>query len=362
MNDKIKVGITGQGGFIGTHLFNTLHFKENIILIPFEDAFFNELDKLEKFVGECDCIVHLAALNRHRNQQVIYDTNIKLVKDLIYACERTDSKTHIIFSSSSQENLDNVYGKSKREGRELFEKWALKKNSRFTGFIIPNVFGPYGNPFYNSVVATFCYQLTHNEEPKIDIDGNLKLIYVNNLADEFYKAIIDDNRNELIKTKLVNHDSEAKVTEILKTLNYFKEKYFDNGIIPKINNEFEYNLFNTFLCFTQVEKYPIKVDPTDVKGWKELLTSEIGGRLEYIELDKEEVKEISFSSNGMYRLVVFGLGEIEVSKVNSELKNLSMLDVEDVSIVDIPVWKNCTIKNKSSEILRILKWELNKWN
>ncbi len=120
--------------------------------------------KLESFVKHCDAIVHLAALNRHNDPQIIYDTNIELVKKLISALENTGSKPHILFSSSTQEERDNIFGKSKREGREMLAQWAERNGALFTGMVIPNVFGPFGNPYYNSVVATFSHQLTHDRE------------------------------------------------------------------------------------------------------------------------------------------------------------------------------------------------------
>jgi UDP-2-acetamido-2,6-beta-L-arabino-hexul-4-ose reductase len=73
----------------------------------------------------------------------------------------------MLISSSTQEERDNLYGNSKKEGREAIASWAKKAGASFTGLIIPNVYGPFGKPFYNSVVATFCHQLTHGEMPEI---------------------------------------------------------------------------------------------------------------------------------------------------------------------------------------------------
>ena len=187
----IKVGITGQEGFIGKHLFNYLGLMKDVELIIFKKNYFTNSDILEKFVNNCDIVVHLSAMNRHADPKIIYDNNIKLVKQLIYACEVTNSTPHIIFSSSSQEESENLYGKSKYDGRKLFEEWSIKNNAKFTGLIIPNVFGPFGNPFYNSFIATFAYQLTHGELPSIDNDKKVKLIYVGELEIKIYNDIID---------------------------------------------------------------------------------------------------------------------------------------------------------------------------
>ena len=80
----IKIGITGQNGFIGEHLFNTLKQKPNEYkLIIFNKTYFKSAKNLEKFVSQCDVIVHLAAMNRHPDPEVIYKTNTKLVEKLV---------------------------------------------------------------------------------------------------------------------------------------------------------------------------------------------------------------------------------------------------------------------------------------
>src|SRR5690606_37955728 len=103
-----KIGITGQNGFVGKHLYNTLGlFPEEFQRIDFQKEFFESEEQLDTFVSQCDVIVHLAAMNRHESQQVIYETNVKLAKDLAASLKRTGSKAHVLFSSSSQEERDN---------------------------------------------------------------------------------------------------------------------------------------------------------------------------------------------------------------------------------------------------------------
>jgi UDP-2-acetamido-2,6-beta-L-arabino-hexul-4-ose reductase len=227
----IKIGITGQSGFIGTHLFNTLNlFPDTYSTVPFEDEFFRNEGRLKEFVQSCDAVVHLAAMNRHNDPEVIYSTNIDLVNELINACEGSDSTPHILFSSSIQEERDNLYGKSKKEGRKLLEEWAMANNGRFTGLILPNVFGPFGHPYYNSVVATFCHQLTHDEQPGIDVDGELKLIYVGEVVREIIEHIeamqLENNSNAIADTVVLPHSSSVRVSGLLEKLEGFKKTIF----------------------------------------------------------------------------------------------------------------------------------------
>jgi len=218
------VGITGQTGFIGTHLFNFLSLKsESFKLIPFKDDYFDNLELFDHWVKSCDVVVHLAALNRHNDPDVIFEKNIELVNKLIEAMERTGAAPLVVFASSTQETRDNPYGRSKKEGRLLLERWAERNNAGFLGLIIPNVFGPFGTPFYNSVVSTFSYQLTHDQTPSIEIDAVLPLIYVGDLVKDIASLITGGNgRKEIV----INPTAELKVSGILELLKSYKENYF----------------------------------------------------------------------------------------------------------------------------------------
>ena len=362
----IKVGITGQAGFMGTHLFNYLNLKEDVDTIPFEDSFFDDKNQLENFVSKCDVIVHLAAMNRHDNPQVIYDTNIRLVKDLIDACDKTNSKPHILMSSSTQESRDNLYGKSKKDGRLLLEKWAEKNNTCFTGMIIPNVFGPFGRPYYNSVIATFCHQLTHDEEPKIQVDGELKFIYINELVEEFWgkikdksKKIKDKSAKDAIEAYEVPFTSMNKVSDILTILKRFKSEYFENGIIPKLNNNFELNLFNTFRCYIPQEKFPFIVPKhTDERGsFVEIIRANIPGQYSYSTTKPGITRGNHFHTRKIERFAVInGKAKIELRRIGTDEVTSYLLDGEQPSFVDMPIWTTHNITNIGDTELFTLFW------
>jgi UDP-2-acetamido-2,6-beta-L-arabino-hexul-4-ose reductase len=354
----LHIGITGQTGFIGTHLYNFFGLKKDeVVRIPFEDTFFDSASRLEEFVSQCDVIIHLAALNRHNDQQTIYDTNILLVKKLLQALESTGSKPHILFSSSTQEERENMFGKSKREGRELFADWAKNNNTLFTGLVIPNVFGPFGNPYYNSVVATFSHQLTHNEVPKIEIDAHLTLIYVGELMELIWKAIMDkDSRVEY----MIPHTSERKVTEILELITLFKTEYSDKGVFPSLNNKFELNLFNTFRCYMDISNhYPIKlVKHTDDRGtFVETIKSGLGGQVSFSTTKPGITRGNHFHTRKIERFAVIkGKARIQLRRIGTnEVMNFE-LDGNAPSYVDMPVWYTHNITNVGDDELYTIFW------
>lgn len=363
----IKVGITGQPGFVGTHLYNTLGlYPDQFERIPFEDGFFQDDKKLRSFVQSCDAIVHLAAMNRHNDPEVLYQTNIGLVKQVIEACESTKSTPHILFSSSTQEERDNLYGKSKKEGRQLFEQWAERNHARFTGFVIPNVFGPFGNPYYNSVIATFCYQLTHNEQPKIEVDGDIKLIYVGELVEYIIEKIIVHgvtrplNTVLLTDTFLVPYTSEIKVSVLLKKLTDFKENYFDKGIIPNLNDPFERNLFNTFLCYIDHSSFfPFKLKlNTDERGsFVETVKLNSGGQVSFSTTVPGITRGNHFHTRKAERFAVIkGNAKIELRRIGTDHRLSFELDGKEPSFVDMPVWYTHNITNIGEEELYTIFW------
>jgi UDP-2-acetamido-2,6-beta-L-arabino-hexul-4-ose reductase len=357
-NPMLNIGITGQAGFMGTHLYNYLGLKkEEINLIPFADNFFENTNSLEQFVSKCDTIVHLAAMNRHGDPQVIYDTNILLVNKLIEALKKTKSKAHLLFSSSTQEERDNLYGKSKRDGRNLLIEWAKKNQSKFTGLIIPNVYGPFGNPYYNSVIATFCHQLTHNEQPRIDVDGQLKLIYIGELVEVFYKAIVSQENNF---EKTVPHTSESKVSEILAILERFKADYFEKGIFPALNSRFELNLFNTFRCYFDIGAINPRflVQNTDERGsFVETVKLEMGGQVSFSTTKPGITRGNHYHTRKIERFAVIkGEALIQLRRIGtSEILNFR-LSGNQPSYVDMPIWYTHNITNTGTDELYTIFW------
>jgi UDP-2-acetamido-2,6-beta-L-arabino-hexul-4-ose reductase len=334
--------------------------------VPFEDRFFDSPELLAGFVRQCDVIVHLAAVNRHADERELYRLNIDLVNTLINALKKEDARPHVIFSSSTQENLDNPYGKSKREGRKLLEDWAKENNASFTGLVIPNVFGPFGLPNYNSFVATFCHKLTHDEEPAIITDSEVPLIYVSSLC----KHIIDDIKqardadSPLIREKHVPCDFTKKVSEVLRLFVRFKEQYYVQGIMPAFSDRNEVNMFNTFRSYIDPDKYfPFRLmRNTDERGtFVETIKSGSGGQVSFSTTKPGVTRGNHFHTRKIERFTVIkGQARIQLRKIGANKTYEFFLDGSEPAYVDMPVWHIHNITNIGTEDLYTQFW-INEW-
>ncbi|MFH6603062.1 NAD-dependent epimerase/dehydratase family protein [Maribacter algicola] len=361
--EKQKIGITGQNGFVGEHLYRTLALDDSFELVPFDRNAFSKSSILENFVSQCDVIVHLAAMNRHEDQNVIYNTNLELVSKLISACENKKAGPHILFSSSTQEEKDNLYGKSKKEGKEKFMAWAEKSSGEFTSLTIPNVFGPFGKPNYNSVVASFCHKIAHNEEATIINDGEIGLIYVNELVKYFIDVIKGRAETRSIGKNSTQMDIlpnyHKKVSEILKLLKSYRSDYMENGVFPNLEDAFEKALFNTFRCYVPETHYPVKYTKhTDPRGsFVEIARTQTSGQFSFSTTVPGITRGNHYHTRKAERFaVISGKALIQLRKIGTDKVIDYYLDGSEPAYVDMPIWYTHNIKNIGNEELITLFW------
>lgn len=353
MADKIKVGITGQNGFIGNHLFNYLNRQSDIELKPFAKEYFNDAAALRRFVAGCDVIVHLAAISRHPDGQFMYDTNMQLTRQLISALEAEHVTPKILFASTTHENRDTLYHASKRDGRRLLEEWAAKNGGSTVCLLMPNAFGPFSRPDYNSMVATFCHKVAHCETPEIMVDAPVKLIYINELCREIYDVITGKNQGTVYSPL---HSAEKKVSEILALLEHFRELYLKQGIIPEFNDAFEHDLFNSFHCYINHRTFfPLSLEKL---GDDETSSGEnSGGKVSFLNAAPGETISHDYDTQGITRLTVIkGRGKIQMCRVGAEENLEFKLSGKSPSCVDIPVWHTYNITNIGQDTLCLLCW------
>lgn len=354
----MKIGITGQNGFIGYHLSQTIKYKfEKFKIIPFEKSFLKNTKLLNSFVSSCDVIIHLAGVNRANLEEQVYDSNIQISISLKKALINTSFGGHLIFASSYQEDSDSLYGKAKKESRIFLEQTVNKLGGKFTGLIIPNVFGSFCKPNYNSFIATFSAGILMNKVPEIIEDSKVPLIYVDNLVKQIIENIESENE---VRHNYIKPNIEIKVSEVLILLNYFKNSYLKNNTLPLFNNSFELDLFNTFRSYINLDKkYPISLKKhSDERGFfSEILRTEIGGQYSYSTTLPGVSRGNHFHTRKIERFTVLkGKAKISLRKIGSDKINDFLLNGDHPSCVDMPIWYTHSITNIGSEPLITSFW------
>ena len=231
----MKIGVTGAKGFIGKSIINELQ-KRKIKAYGFDLPENDVLDQssLKKFLAGKDVIIHTAAVNRGTDFDII-STGIVGTYNL------TLSKKRIVFLSSIQATNDNVFGLSKRICEKLLESFSKEKKIPVSILRIPNVFGENCRPFYNSVVATFCYQINRGQKIKVSSDKRkIPFIYIKDLA----KIIVNETLAQRKKYffKEIPGQERVTVAELARILNSFKSE-------KKPKSKFYKNLYQTFLSY-----------------------------------------------------------------------------------------------------------------
>ena len=353
----MKIGITGQNGFIGYHLIQTINYTlEDWSIVPFERSFLDDSKALDFFVSSCDVIVHLAGVNRALTDQEVYESNLQINNILKEALLSTNFKGYLLFASTAQENGNSLYGKAKKESREFLEKTINSLGGKFTGLIIPNVFGPFCKPNYNSFVATFCSKIISGESPEIIKDSSVPLLYVGNLVKQMLE-VIKDPKGTLIE---IQPDLNIKVTEVLDLLNSFKVSYLDSNTIPSLQTHFELQLFNTFRSYLDLEnRYPSLLEKnSDQRGFfSEIIRTDIGGQFSYSTTLPDITRGNHFHTRKIERFIVIGgKAKISLRKIGSTEVYEYLLDGENPSYVDMPIWYTHNITNIGSAPLITAFW------
>lgn len=351
-----KIGITGMAGFMGTHLRDRLAREKDIEVLPFEDAYYDRPAAFVDFCKKADVIVHLAGVNRHE-PKVVYEKNIELMEKLLGFCDAAGTTPYILFSSSTQITRDNEYGRGKKRAMELLEAWSAKKGVPAVSMVVPNVFGDGGRPFYNSVVATFCHQLTHGQTPEIQVDGQMTMIYINDLVEDIWRLISNPPSGYHIEP--IPPRVEAKVSQMLAMLNQFKESYYGSGMVPEIKTNFERDLYNTFLTYM------------DAADWERKLTLNTDERGSFVEVFKlEKGGQVSFSTTrpGITRgnhyhvrknekfCVVSGQASIKLRRIGTDKVIEYKVSGEAPSWVEMPIYYTHNITNIGTTELVTLFW------
>ena len=194
----MKILVTGSNGFVGKNLIEELKNRgyNQILKFTKEDS----IEVLERYTRECDFVFHLAGVNRAMSESDFQEGNVELSKKLVEFLEKNNNSSPILFTSSVQSKLDNFYGKSKRQCEKIFLQHASKTNTIVYIYRLTNVFGKWCKPNYNSVVATFCYNIANDLPIKVENKNRkLELVYIDDVLEDFISKL--ENNLVVGKTK-----------------------------------------------------------------------------------------------------------------------------------------------------------------
>jgi UDP-2-acetamido-2,6-beta-L-arabino-hexul-4-ose reductase len=348
----MRIGVTGGAGFLGWHLRCFLHTLPGVeATVATKETFASE-GVLRDFAAQCDAIVHLAALNRG-DENELFAVNVALTSRLLSACDAAGVAPHIVFSSSTHIHRDTAYGRSKRESARLITDWAAARGTTAAIVVLPNIFGEGCRPFYNSVVATFSYQLASGQPAKVDSDQPLELLHAQQAAEIIAAAV-----QKRTSVEVSPRGRAITVGAILEKLSSFCREY-SSGVIPDLSDPFDRDLFNTYRSYLFPQKYPwtLNLCRDDRGQLFEAIKSHNGGQV-FLSTTKPGITRGNhFHRRKVERfLVVSGEASIRLRRLFSSEVHQFPVSGARPQVVDIPTLHAHNITNEGSTEVMTLFW------
>jgi UDP-2-acetamido-2,6-beta-L-arabino-hexul-4-ose reductase len=350
----MKILITGSDGFIAKNLIEHLKRDENIKLYLFSKN--DSIDILKAYVKEVDFIFHLAGVNRPENISEFYEGNSGLTKIIVDTLTKENKNTSIVLSSSTQSDLDNDYGKSKKEAEDLLLNYAKQTNANIYIYKLPNVFGKWSKPNYNSVISTWCHNISNNLDIQVnDKNVELNLVYVDDVVNELIKCLNDDTKSGYIKIDTIYNKTLGEISELLYQ---FKDNR-NSLVILNVASGFERALYSTYLSYLSTDNfsYNLKGHQDDRGTFYEILKTLDSGQF-----------SLSTTAPGIMRgnhyhhtknekfLVVKGEATIEFRHiVTNEIISYNVSDKKMEVVEMIPGYTH-NIKNTGDEEMILFLW------
>lgn len=352
----MKVLITGAKGFIGKNLVSTLEREDKYEIICIDRE--NSKEELEKGVLNSDFIVHLAGINRPKNEEEFFKGNTGLTEEIIEILKKNNKNTSILITSSIQADLDNAYGQSKKGAEEALIKYMADTKGNVFIFRLPNVFGKWCRPNYNSAIATFCHNIARGEEVWIsDPTKEMTLVYIDDVVRNI-KDVIDNEKTYIPGYQNVDIEHKATLGEIVDLINSFKESR-KSLMIPNMENELTKKLYSTYLSYLPEKdfSYPLKMNVDNRGSFTEFIKSKDRGQVS-VNISKPGITKGNHwhdTKNEKF-LVVSGEGVIRFRKVDSEEIIEYKVSGEKLEVVDIPVGYTHSIINTGERDMVTIMW------
>ena len=382
----MNILVTGAQGFVGKNLVANLRniaqgknrTRPNLHI---EEIFAYDLDTDPALLGDycarADFVFHLAGVNRPQNNEEFMEGNFGFSSILLETLKQTGNKCPVLLSSSIQATLIGRYGKSdygrsKLAGEELFFAYGQETGAPVLVYRFPNLFGKWCRPNYNSVVATFCYNISHDLPIQVnDPSTQLELLYIDDLVEELLDALEGHPHRcdyqglmPLLKEDgkycYASPTHEVTLGEIVELLESFKAQP-QTLVLPEIPpDSFAKKLYSTYLSYLPQEKvdFPLKMNVDDRGSFTELLKTQNCGQFS-VNISKPGITKGQHWHNTKWEffMVVSGHGLIQERKIGSEEILEFEVDGDHIQAVHmLPGYTHNIINLSDTENLVTVMW------
>lgn len=352
----MNILVTGANGFVGKNLVATLEQTEEhkVFMVTRQTT----KEELNNYAQQADFVFHLAGVNRPKKEEEFVEGNVDFTQKLLNVLIKAKNKAPILITSSTQAAKDSAYGQSKKAGEDLVFQYGKDYNVKTYVYRLPNLFGKWSRPNYNTVIATFSHNIARGEEITInDPNVELTLVYIDDLVEEFLRALND------IATKdgeycVVPVSYQEKLGHIAELLQEFKESR-TNRKISNLDDDFTRKLYSTYLNFLPVDdfSYPL-VMHEDLRGsFTEFVKSPYAGQVS-VNVSKPGItkgEHWHHTKNEKF-LVVFGQGVIRFRDYFSDDVIEYEVSADKLEVVDIPTGYTHSIVNTGDTDMVTVMW------
>lgn len=365
----MKLLVTGAKGFVGKNLTATLAniqagkdktfaVDPDITVLEYDVDTPQEL--LDTYTKECDFVYHLAGVNRPKDETEFMEGNFGFTSVLLDKLKEHGNKAPILVTSSIQAAQDNPYGRSKKAGEDLIFAYGQETGARVCVYRLPNVFGKWCRPNYNSAVATFCYNIAHNLPITVnDRNHPMHLVYVDDVVREFIGAL--DGKENRSEDGFCSVPVSHRITlgEIADLIASYKESRESKQIPYLADGSFEKKLYSTYLSYLPEKEfsYPLVMN-CDARGsFTEVLRTPERGQVS-VNISKPGITKGNHwhhTKNEKF-LVVSGRGVIRFRKIDEDEVIEYHVSGEKLEVVDIPVGYTHNIENLGETDMVTLMW------
>lgn len=348
--------ITGSEGFVGKNLRLTLQQREDLHILCFDVQ--NNPATLFTFLDQADFVFHLAGINRPQNPEEFQTGNTGLTEQICDYLAKNGKKVPFAITSSTQAALDNPYGASKRGAEEAVFEYGRTTGSQAHVFRLPNVFGKWCRPNYNSGVATFCHNIANELPIQVnDPDVVMNLVYIDDVVNAF-ATLLDgtaDMDGDFCRVQPVH---TSKLGDIVELIRSFRESRTSRSI-PDMSDAFVKKLYSTYLSYLPEDQfsYPLKMNIDERGSFTEFIKTPDRGQVS-VNISKPGItkgEHWHHTKNEKF-LVVSGHGVIRFRKIGSDTIIECPVSGDKLEVVDIPTGYTHNISNTGESNLVTVMW------